>query len=396
MPLHDPETELDGVDDALAEAPEIELEEALDQLHAVRCAAHAHFLRILAAYDARKCYRTDGATSSVGWVRCRVHVSLKTAREWVRVANKLTKLPAILSAYAEGRLSWDHVRALTKFATPETDAELAEEAQAWTAEMAAYMARRSRSITAEDAEAAHDRRGVSFRWDEARNMFHLRARLAIPDGEILVAALDRLADRQPRDIDGTYQPGHVRLADALVELASTKLVDAQDADRAVVVIHTDVETLAKGEGHAEFESGQMASAETVARLVCDGYTESVVEDANGTAVGIGRRSRNIPGWMVRQLRRRDQGCRFPGCGRRRLVHGHHIERWPRGPTNLDNLTLLCRWHHHLVHEGKWKVKGNPEVGLEFIRPDGRVFEPAAQPLRPEVAARIPIPTILAG
>jgi hypothetical protein len=63
---------------------------------------------------------------------------------------------------------------------------------------------------------------------------------------------------------------------------------------------------------------------------------------------------------------------LPGCENRRWVDGHHIRHWAHGgETRLDNLVLLCRHHHRLVHEGGFTVNrmGNDE--LEFRRPDGR-------------------------
>jgi hypothetical protein len=380
--------------DPVSSAPDIELEDALEQLHGVRCATDAQLLRILAAYDAREGWKGDAATSAEGWIRARLHVSLRTAREWVRVARALRQLPAIFGAFSEGRLSWDQVRELTKFATAETDAEFAEQAAGWTAEVASAMARRAKRWTSEDEATAHDRRGVSWWWDERQHLFRLRAGLSFADGEILVTALDRLAEKQPKDTDGTYLPGHIRRADALVGLAAQKLVEEQDADRAVVVVHIGAEALASGHGVGELESGAVVAAETVARLGCDGHVERVVHDENGVAVGIGHRSRSIPGWLMRQIRRRDQGCRFPGCGRKRLLHGHHLRRWPRGPTDLANLAALCRFHHQLVHEGKWTIRGNPNGRLEFFRPDGRRYADRTLPLRGDVRSRIPLPELL--
>ncbi len=97
----------------------------------------------------------------------------------------------------------------------------------------------------------------------------------------------------------------------------------------------------------------------------------------------------MPGWLNRQLRRRDRGCRFPGCGRDRWLHAHHLCHWADGgPTDADNVVLLCRSHHRSVHEGHWVITGDPTGELGFVGPDGRrlLTEPAA--LRPEVRARL--------
>ena len=61
--------------------------------------------------------------------------------------------------------------------------------------------------------------------------------------------------------------------------------------------------------------------------------------------------------MRRALHLRDGGCSFPGCTRRpRRCHAHHVRHWADGgTTELDNLTLLCSRHHHLVHHNGWTV-----------------------------------------
>jgi hypothetical protein len=48
------------------------------------------------------------------------------------------------------------------------------------------------------------------------------------------------------------------------------------------------------------------------------------------------------------------------------VDGHHIEHWADGgETNLDNLVLLCRHHHHLVHEGGFSCEKNGSGEVVF-------------------------------
>ncbi len=66
---------------------------------------------------------------------------------------------------------------------------------------------------------------------------------------------------------------------------------------------------------------------------------------------------------------RDQGCRFPGCCETRFVDAHHIHHWcDGGETSLDNLILLCRHHHGLLHQERFVLVKEPE-GVEFVRAD---------------------------
>jgi hypothetical protein len=83
------------------------------------------------------------------------------------------------------------------------------------------------------------------------------------------------------------------------------------------------------------------------------------------------------------LHHRDRGCRFPGCGVR-FGQGHHLRHWAQGgPTTLSNLALLCRRHHRAVHEEGFEVERQPDGGLQFRQPDGRLLPEV--PLPPEVS-----------
>jgi hypothetical protein len=99
---------------------------------------------------------------------------------------------------------------------------------------------------------------------------------------------------------------------------------------------------------------------------------TLVEDTLGRPLGVGRQSKQVPGWLRRALKRRDRGrCRFPSCLATRFLDAHHIIHWADdGPTDLDNLALLCRFHHRLVHEAGYTIRGTGATGLTFHRPDG--------------------------
>ncbi len=90
--------------------------------------------------------------------------------------------------------------------------------------------------------------------------------------------------------------------------------------------------------------------------------------------------------MIRQLEHRDRECRFPGCGTRRFTQAHHVIWWDRGGgTDLDNLVLLCFFHHKLVHEYGWGLERDRQGELRWFRPDGTGYRAGPGP-PPEVAA----------
>ena len=127
----------------------------------------------------------------------------------------------------------------------------------------------------------------------------------------------------------------------------------------------------EGRSIAETEEGTRLPTDTVRRMACDARVEWVLEQ-DGRPVGVGRRGRTVPSNILNLLRLRDMGCRFPGCERRRFANAHHLVHWANGgPTNLDNLVLLCHTHHRLIHEGGWSTSGKAENGLRFHDPTGR-------------------------
>ena len=70
---------------------------------------------------------------------------------------------------------------------------------------------------------------------------------------------------------------------------------------------------------------------------------------------------------------RDRGrCQFTGCHQTRHLKAHHLIHWADGgPTDLDNLILLCQFHHTAVHEGQMTIRRSQERSWEFWMPDGR-------------------------
>ena len=82
----------------------------------------------------------------------------------------------------------------------------------------------------------------------------------------------------------------------------------------------------------------------------------MTHDSEGGLLDVGRKTRVIHPALRRALQHRDGSCRFPGC-RQQRCDAHHVEHWAEGgKTELDNLLLLCRYHHRRLHEGGFHVE----------------------------------------
>ena len=140
----------------------LDLSDSIGQLGSFLSAVLAELLVQIAELDQREAYREDGAFSMESWLCTRQGLSYGTAQEYVRVARALTRLPRCAQALAEGRFSWDQIRALTRFARPEEDEALALQATGKSAAALEWAARQARRISREEAQDEHERRGL--RW----------------------------------------------------------------------------------------------------------------------------------------------------------------------------------------------------------------------------------------
>jgi hypothetical protein len=99
-------------------------------------------------------------------------------------------------------------------------------------------------------------------------------------------------------------------------------------------------------------TGERLSPTEVERLACGADLFGLVLSAEGDPLWHGRRRRLATDGQWRALIVRDGGCVV--CNARpAMCEAHHVVHWdppPRGPTDIDNLALLCRHHHHELHD----------------------------------------------
>jgi 5-methylcytosine-specific restriction endonuclease McrA len=368
-------------------AAEVErLGDEIAELSAHLDAASVRLLELIREFDARGGW-SNGFRSCAAWLGWRVGLDIGAARERVRVAHALATLPLLAQALARGELSYAKVRALTRVATPETEARLLVVGRAGTAAEVERIVRSWRRVDrlAEAKEEAqrHRTRALHVYQDDDGTV-SVRGRLEPEVGALFLRALEAARDALYKR--SRHEPADERLedppsfpqqqADALALLAETALHHDLDpgapGERYQVVIHVDAPALADPDqpGQSVLEDGARVPAETSQRLACDASRVVMRHHKNGRLVEVGTRTRTIPPALRRALLHRDRSCRFPGC-ETRITQGHHIHHWAAGgPTTLSNLALLCRRHHRAVHEEGYRVARRPGGELQFWRPNG--------------------------
>ncbi len=190
-------------------------------------------------------------------------------------------------------------------------------------------------------------------------------------GETLATAIHAYTEA-PTGTD--HRPASQRRADALVRICEIALerVPAGRRHRGHVGVVVDWATLtAQAPGRADGRFSGPMHLDDVHRLLCDSTVSRIVTGPTGIPIDVGRARRNPPARLRRALVVRDQGCRFPGCGRPPgWCDAHHIHHWTRGgPTDLRNLLLVCSYHHRLLHTPGWTVHLDGEQ-LHIRGPDG--------------------------
>jgi hypothetical protein len=178
-------------------------------------------------------------------------------------------------------------------------------------------------------------------------------------------------------------PGQ-RRHDAMVELGARLLRSGWLPDAGgtpvTVLVRVDNEQFETGEGVAVTESGATIGMPAVLRLVDGCELITTAHASNGAVLCLGRTQRLASRAQRRALAARDLGCCFPGCTRpASWCEAHHVIPWLAGGlTDLDNLCLLCRFHHREFERRGWLVRivdGVPE----WIPPPW--LDPLQQPRR---------------
>jgi hypothetical protein len=284
-------------------------------------------------------------------------------------------LPAVAAAQADGSVSPEHAQVIVKTLDqfpPELTVEQLATAEQILLEVArqlrpqevakagarylAYL--RPDGVLASREEQDQVRElGVHARSD---GTVDVKGRLTARCGAQLLAALTPRSAPKPADADGkdprTYGQ---RMHDALEELAGVAVrrneLTNSGAPAQVIITMTEAQYRSR-QGLVETSFGQLITVQQALELADEAALIGLVQAANGAVLKLGLTTRIANRAQTLALIGRDKGCSFPGCDAPpEWCQRHHvIPWWLGGPTDVDNLTLLCRYHHRVFDKKGWQ------------------------------------------
>lgn len=312
-----------------------ELRVALIDASASVAAAQARIAQALAVFRARGGDQTGSGFTSFGqWASVDLGLSSRAATNLADAGDALADRPTLRTAWESGSLSATKAMCVINVSEPASEArwcELAREASSTQLSRIAAACRRCERDDANRGRDAQEREAACGAWWHRRvdGLEELLAVLTPDDAAVVRAALETQLEIQWRarsdrsdspaggDADQPAptapRPTAARRAEALVALAAT----AQAAGPIPIV---------RGE-----------------------QTEVVLHVDEAFLTG------------------RDHGCRFPGCGNTRYVDAHHVHYWTDGgPTDMNNLILLCNRHHRLLHHDAFSIHADGDGRSSFL------------------------------
>ncbi len=247
------------------------------------------------------------------------------------------------------------------------------------------VAAEARQIRTDDGEAvaAQQRanRSASFGISNSDGMGWLSARFDPESASRVFAHLTAERDRR-LNADRTLTPEHATV-DALVDLilgtGRTPIPGAAAGPGVVeVMVMIDLQSLRHGAhlgGVSYLSSGAHIPVSQVRRLCCEARILPMVLDGEGRPLDVGRAKRLATREQRRALRKLHKTCAFPDC---HVAFDdcqiHHVQPFDLlGDTDLANLAPVCSRHHHLVHEGGWRMAITPGRTVQIWRPDGTPY-----------------------
>lgn len=374
-----------------------------------------------------------------------LRISPNTAQHRIDTATLLVHhLPETTRALADGSISTAHANAIARESAPLiysgidkstiakieakalASAEFATPNQIAVAMRKAVAQVRPEELEARFASAREERKVVCY--PERDGMATISALLTAPDARLIMRSLEiRIReintsknpklDRGTSTLKDRFDSADQRRADAFVEFftqggeipvvapistdkspgvevstseSSTIALQKNQRKNSAMTINVvvDLPTLLGLANNPAELSGYGPIPATLARELASSYQwrRFITDPINGELLDLGREKYQPSQALADFIAARDQTCRFPGCRRAAdLSDIDHVVPWDEGgPTNPENLRILCRRHHRLKTHGGWKITSNQDGSCTWTSPYGKSYFVPTRPIN-EVA-----------
>jgi hypothetical protein len=327
-------------------------------------AIRARQLDVLEELDRRQVHTGDGLRSLSQWVGMVLDTTTDDARALVRTMRRTSDRSDLRQALADG-VSFRRVEALSKIGD-----SLGLFLEADVAGVHREAARRAR-LTAETETRTVNDQFLVLQPSLDESWWRLWGGLDGYAGAIVDKALSAAADTLPVPEEVTVDSSWKR-AQALTQLC---LGEEPPRSQVSVFVDTKEASATGGEAGVMLAAGPKIGRQALQAILCDSKVEVFGITEQGEYLRYGRKYRTATPAQTRALLHKYGGvCAADGCTSRHRLQAHHLTPWTQnGETNLEELILLCWFHHHIViHQWGYMIYPHPDHGrIRFRRPPGR-------------------------
>ena len=308
-------------------------------------------------------------------IRDELQTSKRDAKRDVETATRLAELPATSGALNSGDIPVGHAQLIARAAgeSPIDERLLVQAANNEPFdEFMQTVKLHQRDVAADDGQGLLDRqrkkRKARIFESSDSGMFVLTGEFDQIAGARIATALTakerQLWHREDPNKRATPQQ---RMADALAELISEPSGDSRSVGTDLLVI-ADFDVLEQQLENPRLVDGSPIPTGELHKMALEANLLPSIFDTKTQDMWLGRRVRTATEAQRIALIARDQHC--IGCGANPLwCQAHHIIWWSNnGPTDLDNLVLVCNDCHHKIHDHGWQVHKHPKTGKYHLKP----------------------------
>ena len=300
--------------------------------------------------------------------------SKREAKRDVESAVQLAQLPATSEALESGEIPQGHARLIARVSGESNidEALLVEAANEQPFDEFAKTVRRHQQDCSEDDGQAildrqRERRSARIFESPETGMFVLSGQFDQITGTRIATALTaKERELWHREDPKARRTPQQRMADALAELVCEPGDGKTQGTNLLVMADYDV--IKKELVNARLADGSPIPIGELRQLAREADILPSIFDAKTQNMWLGRQRRTASEAQRVALMARDEGCIC--CKANPLwCRAHHIIWWSKnGPTDLDNLLLVCDDCHKKIHQHGWTVHRHPKTRKYYLKP----------------------------